>query len=211
MLRNSLAKLCCILMIAFLSGCSTVSPKPKTYEQTRDEQQVALARVLEDLWERGHIIPQLQQGAPLTSTSTLGQQAIMTQNQNNLALANAELAKLEQRLQQRRATPSTGDKAVIEALAISDDKLVQYKAAPLSLYRGEAKAWHFTSAQGRQLDLRVVWSEAGSLYIEGQDLMDLSPASADTPFAKQVFYYGEQILAQASFNIVMQVRVPTIH
>lgn len=201
--------MCCILMIGVISGCTTVNPQ-SAFEESRNEQQLELAKVLETLWERAHIIPELQKGAPLTSSTESGKAAITEQNHHNLGIAKQALVTLDERLVKRQLSPSTGDIAELQVLAVTSEKQDQYHAAPLRLYRSQQTSWRFISQQGEPIDLRVVWNEDGNLYIEGQDIMDLSSSSSDVPFATQVFYYGDQVLAQVSLNVVLQAKVPRL-
>ncbi|RDL43324.1 hypothetical protein DN730_15225 [Marinomonas piezotolerans] len=200
---------CCILVMIGASACTTINSQD-AFEQARNEQQVQLAQILESLWERAHIIPKLQQGAPLTSTTKSGQSSIQMQNARNLEIAKAKLEELNRRLAQRKSTPSTGDLATLQVLAVTSDKQTHYIARPLAIYRSEEVSWRFTSQEGEVIDLRVVWNEDGNLYIEGQNVMDLNPSSSDIPFATQVFYYGDQVLAKASLNLVLQAQVPRL-
>lgn len=209
MFNLSLKAFCCILLILGLAACSSV-PSKEPFKVTRDQQQYELARLLETLWQRGHVIPTLQQGAPLISTAEAGQAAITEQNQHNIARVQAELAKLDARLIERKKQPQTGDMAQLMALSIQDSEQRQYVAEPLILYRSEQVRWRFVAQQGQELWLNVVWNEAGNLYIEGQDVLTLSPSSPDTPRTLQVFYYGGEVLAQVSLILELQTKVPRL-
>lgn len=204
-----LKAMCCILMMGILSGCTTINPQGD-FEQSRNEQQLMLAQTLEALWERAHVIPELQKGAPLTSSTKSGQGAITLQNEQNLKIARYQLALVDERLVQRQLSPSTGDLAQLHILVATSEKQIQYHASPLSIYRGQQTTWRFVAQDGGVLELRVVWNEDGNLYVEGQDVMNLSPASSDVPFATQIFYYGDRVLAQVSLNVVLQVKVPRL-
>ncbi|MFD1383348.1 hypothetical protein ACFQ45_08215 [Rhodanobacter aciditrophus] len=206
---NILGAMCCILMMGALAGCTTINPQGD-FETSRNAQQLVLAQTLEALWERAHVIPELQKGAPLTSSTESGQSAITHQNAQNLKIAQEQLSLVDERLAQRQLNPSTGDLAQLHILVATSEKQIQYYASPLAIYRGQQTRWPFVAEDGGTIDLRVVWNEDGNLYVEGQDVMDLSPASSDVPFATQVFYYGNQVLAQVSLNVVLQVKVPRL-
>ncbi|WP_156489082.1 hypothetical protein [Marinomonas gallaica] len=206
---NSLKALCCILFISSLIACSGIKTK-SVVEQTREQQQIELATLLDRLWQRAHIIPTLQQGAPLISTAKAGQKAIAEQNQHNIRVAKAALSKLDQALVERKQQPSTGDLAVLTAVNIRDAKQQTYHAEPLTLFRSEKTQWRLMNAAGQEISLSVVWNEEGNLYIEGQDTMDLSPSSPDTPITLQVFYYAGKVLAQASLTLELQAKVPRL-
>lgn len=207
---NSLKALCCILFISSLIACSSIETK-SAVKQTRDQQQIELATLLDRLWQRAHIIPTLQQGAPLISTAEAGQKAIAEQNQYNISVAKAALSKLDQALVERKQQPSTGDLAVLMAVNIRDAQQHIYYAEPLTLYRSEEVQWRLMSATGQEIVLNVIWNEEGNLYIEGQDTMDLSPSSPDTPITLQVFYYAGKVLAQASLTLELQAKVPRLN
>ncbi|SBS35415.1 hypothetical protein MAQ5080_03167 [Marinomonas aquimarina] len=209
MFHKSIKGFCCILLIASLVACSG-APSKKEFKAARNQQQYELASLLETLWQRAHVIPTLQQGAPLISTAKAGQDAINQQNQHNIALVRTELAKLDAELKERKRQPETGDMAQLMALSIQDGGQTTYRAEPLILYRGEQSRWRLLSEQGAEVWLNVIWNEQGTLYMEGQDIEDLSPSSPDTPRVFQVFYYGGKVLAQAALTIELQTKVPRL-
>ena len=97
MFSRTIKPFCCILLILTLVACSS-TPSKQAFQASRDQQQYTLAHLLETLWQRGQIIPTLQQGAPLISSAKAGQAAIAQQNQHNIELVKSELAKLDARL-----------------------------------------------------------------------------------------------------------------
>lgn len=209
MFSQSIKAFCCILLVTSLVACSS-APSKQEFDSTRDQQQYELAHLLETLWQRGHIIPTLQQGAPLISSAKAGQAAIAQQNQNNIDLVKAELAKLDAKLIERQQQPQTGDLAQLMALSVEDNAKNQYMAEPLIIYRSEQTRWRLMGEDGTEIWLNVVWNEKGKLYIEGQEALDLSPSSPDTPRTLQVFYYGGKVLAQASLTLELQTKVPRL-
>ena len=86
----------------------------------------------------------------------------------------------------------------------------RFQASSLGLYRAEQTKWVIMAQDGTKALLDVVWNEQGTLYMEGQEVLNLSSASSDIPRTVEVFYYAGKELAQASFTFSLQVEVPRL-
>lgn len=205
MFFNSVKAIGYILLMFALSACQSI--QTQQFEKTRDQQQLELATLLEDLWQRAHIIPKLQQGAPLVSSSAQGQQTIRTQNSNNIQTAKLALQEVDNRLAERKKHPEVGDVARLNAIAISDSEKHQYQAKPLTLFRSEQVVWPLRRDDGVILNVNVVWNEDGNLYVEGQDILNLNPSTPDTPTEVQLYFYGGAVVAQASMRLTLEAEL----
>lgn len=206
---KSIKGVCCILLMVSLTACQSLSSQ-QSFKQTREQQQVKLAHLLENLWLRVHVVPALEQGAPLVSSAKAGQAAIHQQNMRNIEIAKSALSELDLRVSERKQHPQTGDLALLNISEIRDHQQRRFQASPLSLYRAEQTEWAFMAQDGTKALLDVVWNEQGTLYMEGQEVLNLSSASSDIPRTVEVFYYAGKELAQASFTFSLQVEVPRL-
>lgn len=208
-LAKSLKKVCCILLMGALTACQTL-PTQEPFKKLREQQQLELAELLDQLWLRAHILPQLAQGAPLVSTARAGQETISQQNVSNIQRARALLDELDTRVSERKLMPQTGDVVELTLSDITDNQHQPYKASRITLFRAEQKEWLLEAATGEVVPLTVIWNETGALYIEGQEVALLSSTSSEIPSVVEIFYYGDQVLAQASFAFTLQVTVPRL-
>ncbi|ADZ92759.1 hypothetical protein [Marinomonas mediterranea] len=194
------------LAVLLLSACSSSAHK-SNFEEKRKETQVALSEKLESLWERAHIIPDLQRGAPLVSHSERGQNAILQQNAANLQLADGLLASLNKRVLDRKSDGKKGDRIRLTLVLASDKNQMAFSADPIEVWRGDVSEWVLSSPAGERLSVRVVWNEQGPLYLEGQQTADVSLAMPSTPFITNLFYYGNAVTAQKALSLLLSVDV----
>ena len=203
-----------LLVAVFLSACAMtrVDNSAHTLQRERSQLQLQLGYLSDALWQRSGRLLDTSHRFPLTSQDPKTLEQLNQQLKLQISQAQQALQQVDQRVQQRYQQAFDGNllrlsllKGVSES---SPDTLLHTQtlhAEPVVLAKGERKLWPMMSTT--KMELELIWSENGDLYIEGQNVMTLSssmnPSMIETPFITNISWYQQKISAQSQLQLTL--------